>query len=74
MMIQGIERRATTTDVCEVIAAAGSLTAEDIAGWLNVSAYEASEQVAVLSRRRLVCEDEFGRYRLLADCSLAAAA
>jgi hypothetical protein len=66
--IRVLERPIVADEICELIAAAGPLTAGDIAGGLGVAADSASAQVQSLVARGDLQEDEFGRYMLRGQC------
>jgi DNA-binding IclR family transcriptional regulator len=51
-------------EVGDLIAAAGPLTTEHIAGGLNVAVAQASSCVRLMVKRGWLRQDEFGRYRL----------
>jgi hypothetical protein len=65
-MVMTLERSssAATDAVCDLIAAAGPLTANDIAGGLDVTVGAATRHVQSLVAAGSLREDEFGRYSL----------
>jgi hypothetical protein len=71
-MVQTIERGISIDDVCELLSAAGPLSAGDIAGGLDVSVREASNYVGFMVAHGDLQEDEFGRYRLRGSCAARA--
>jgi len=60
-------RSVDAEDVCDLLAAAGSLTAHDLAGGLDVPVAEVVQIVRSLASAGELREDEFGRYRLAGD-------
>ncbi|MEX0751102.1 MAG: hypothetical protein WD359_09875 [Dehalococcoidia bacterium] len=66
---QMLDRSLSLDDVCDLIAAAGALTAVDIAGGLDVPVYLAANSVRVMAADGHLREDEFGRYRLAGECA-----
>jgi hypothetical protein len=68
-MVMTLERSSIAQDaaqaaVCDLIAAAGPLTATDIAGGLDVDFATAAGYVQSLAASGALREDEFGRYSL----------
>jgi hypothetical protein len=65
----GVLPGAGIDDIRDLIAAAGPLTARDIAGGLGVPCRQA--EAAIRRMRRLHClkRDEFDRYRLWSSCA-----
>jgi predicted transcriptional regulator len=72
-MVMTLERNSISVDsVCDLIAAAGPLTAGDIAGGLDVTVGAAAHYVQSLVSAGSLREDEFGRYSLSGDCARSA--
>jgi hypothetical protein len=57
-------RHQAVEDVCELIAAAGPLTVEQVARGLSITEPDAAVRVRSLEARGDVRPDEWGRYRL----------
>lgn len=60
---------AAIDDIRELIAAAGPLSARDIAGGLGVSCRQAAASIRRMRRLSCLKRDEFDRYRLWSTCA-----
>jgi hypothetical protein len=69
--VQTLERRLTAEEVYELLAAAGPLTARDIAGGIDLPMGEVGPFVAALEERGQLRRDEFERYRLWGEAARA---
>jgi hypothetical protein len=61
--VRTVERRVSTSDVRDLIDAAGPLTLRDIAGGLDVPERRAARVVATMTKGDRLQQDEWGRWR-----------